>query len=94
MNLEWNDRQWFELFRLLSRLLNQFNPAANKHDRVTVLIDICIMEGANTRPLIVAGIKAHGFDARHVAIILNNGTGNDPKRHRWQRDDEGYYQIH
>lgn len=94
MNFEWDGRRGHELFRLLGRVLDQCGPTSTKHDQVIVSIDVCIIEGANTRPLIVASIKAHGFNPKHVAIILNNGTGDDPERHRWQRDDEGHYRLH
>ena len=82
------------LFTRLRRLIADCGPSANKNDKVWVAISACIDEGVDTRPQIVGVIKALGFDPRHVAMLLNSATGDNPARHTWKRDTEGHYSHH
>jgi hypothetical protein len=75
----------------LRALIRTCEPTVNKHDLVTVAITACIWEGFNTRRRIVGALTHLGFDYRHVCILLNDGTGSDPERHRWHCDDQGVY---
>lgn len=60
----------------------------------TVRITAAIHEGMNTRARIVGVLRLLGFNYRHAAIILNDGTGDDPKRFHWQRHPGGRYSVH
>ena len=66
----------------------------DKHAVATVLITACIERGIDTRPRIIGALKSVGLDYRHVAIILNEGTGENPERHRWRLDPHGRYSLH
>lgn len=79
------------VFARLRQLKADCGP--NKHDQATALITACICEGWDTGNRIVGALKAIGMNPRHVGMILNDGTGPDPERHRWRRD-EGRYSLH
>lgn len=81
------------LFDRLRALLDACGSAANQHDRAIVGITACIDEGIDTRPRIIGVMQHLGFDRRHIALILNEGTGGDVNRHRWQRKEEGHYSL-
>ena len=65
----------------------------NRHDRAIALITACIGDGVNTRSDIVSLGKKLDLNGSHIAIILNEGTGSDPIRHHWRRDDNGVYSL-
>lgn len=65
----------------------------NKNDRAIAVISACIMEGFDTRPRIIGALKHLGFNPRHAAMILNDGTGR-PDSHWWHRDADGRYSLH
>ena len=75
----------------LQAFLETIPPQCNKHDRVIVLIEACLDEGIDTRKGIVDALVKLGFNYRHVAILLNEGTGESPERHNWRRDENGRY---
>jgi hypothetical protein len=56
-----------------------------------VLIHVCIDNGIATRPQIIAVLKRLDFNGRHIALVLEQGSGNDPGYHRWWRDKAGNY---
>ncbi len=80
------------LFDRLRDLIHACDDTS-KHDQAIAVITACISEGVNTRPRLVGAMRHLGFDYRHAALTLNNGTGSDPERHRWQRDAEGRYSL-
>jgi hypothetical protein len=80
-------------FRRLRALKASLPGRVNKHDKAIVLIAACIEEGINTRGRIGIVLEHIGMDRSHVMIILNEGTGNDPNRHRWNRDENGTYAL-
>lgn len=82
------------LFKRLRKLMENCGPDSSKHDLALVGISACIVESIDTRPRIIGVLRTLGLHPQHVAIILNDGTGNDPQRHRWQRDAEGRYSLH
>ncbi|MBA3510450.1 hypothetical protein [Sphingomonas sp.] len=65
----------------------------NKHDQATALIAACILEGLNTAGQIVGALTTLGMNPAHVRIMLKEGTGGDPARHHWRRDEEGRYHL-
>ena len=81
------------LFDRLRGLIQACGPEANKHDQAIAVIAACIDEGLNTRPRIVGAMKHLGFSTAHAAMILNEATGSDPSRYRWQRDSSGRYSL-
>jgi hypothetical protein len=80
------------LFERLRQLKAACGP--NKHDLAIVLVSACILEGLDTRARIVGALRKLGLNYRHVAIILEDGTGDNPQQHRWQRDTEDRYRLH
>ena len=77
----------------LRGLIADCGTSANKHDLATVPISACIDQGLDTRPQIVAALRALDFKPQHVAIILKEATGGNPERHLWQRDAQGKYTL-
>ncbi|MCB4862723.1 hypothetical protein K7W03_24355 [Sphingobium sp. PNB] len=82
-----------ELFDRLRGLIQACGTEANKHDQAIAVIAACIDEGLNTRPRIVGAMRHLGFSAAHAAMMLNEATGCDPSRYRWQRDSTGRYSL-
>ena len=66
---------------------------SNKHSQAIVLAAACIEHGFNTRSRILGAAEEVGLNRRHIAKILQEGTGPDPERHHWQRDAEGHYTM-
>lgn len=81
------------MFRRLRALKASLPNGVNKHERAIVLITAAIEEGVNTRIRIGKVLEHIGLDRAHVMIILNEGTGSDPNRHRWSRDENGAYSL-
>ncbi|SFP99977.1 hypothetical protein [Sphingomonas rubra] len=65
----------------------------NKNDRALALISACIGDGITTKSEIVSVGARLGLNPRHVAAILDQDTGTNPERHRWQRDGKGTYSF-
>ena len=63
----------------------------NKRDHAIIGIIECINAGVVTRRAIVDTLSLAGLNPKHVHIVLKGGTGSDPARHRWQRDEAGVY---
>ncbi len=83
-----------ELFDGMRGMIAGFSPDINKHDQVHVLIIACIDRGLNTGVRIVRALKALGYNARHVGMLLKAGAGVNPERHTWRCDSEGCYSLH
>ncbi len=79
------------LFDRLSELQADCGP--NKHDQATALITACILEGLNTGARIVGALTGLGMNPGHVWIVLKEGTGANPDRHHWRRDENGIYSL-
>lgn len=69
------------------------DPGINKHDRVSVLIAVCIAEGITKGSLIRSALMELGYDGSHVAIVLKKGSGSMPPESRWYRDESGAYRL-
>ena len=67
---------------------------ANRHDRVSVLIEACILNGIDSGPFIVHTLNSLGFDKRHVGIMLDQNSGKTSAAGRWFRNAEGRYELH
>lgn len=80
-----------ELYDDLRRLDTACGAKASKHDRAIVLITACIDRGIDTRAQIVDVMRRLGFNYKHVAILLEEGSGNDPGGYHWQLDCAGRY---
>lgn len=65
----------------------------NKHDRVSVLIPVCIEQGITEGRLICLALKLRGYSPRHVGMTLKNGASNVPPEHRWSKDADGHYRL-
>jgi len=48
----------------------------------------------SARKLIVDTLSEAGLIHDHVAIILNDGTGDNPVNCHWCRDADGQYTVH
>lgn len=66
---------------------------SDKHSGVVVLIEACIDGGIDAGPDIIAAIYSFGFNKRHIGMMLKENTGNDPERHRWNKDEDGRYRL-
>ncbi|WP_296720977.1 hypothetical protein [Erythrobacter sp.] len=69
------------------------DPGLNKHDRVSVLIPVCIIEGITEGTLIRQALTEVGYDARHVGLTLSKGSASMPPDQRWYKDADGYYRL-
>lgn len=65
----------------------------NKHDRVSVLIALCIAEGITKGSLIRRALMELHYDGSHVAIVLKKGSGSMPPESRWHKDGNGHYRL-
>lgn len=63
----------------------------SKHDRVSVLIPVCIDQGITKGSLICLALKLCGYNARHVGITLDGGSAHMPPEHQWYKDSGGQY---
>jgi len=78
-------------YAALRELLEACGP--NKNDRAVALIGACIGDGVARKGEIVSVGARLGLNPRHVAAILDQDTGTNPERYRWQRDAKGTYSI-
>lgn len=65
----------------------------NLHDRVSVLIPVCIEEGITEGRLICLALKLRGYHPNHVGILLGKGAARVPTEHRWYKDSGGHYRL-
>ena len=65
----------------------------NMHDRVAVMIGVCIEEGLTNASLIRLALKRRGYNVRHVSIMLQEGPGNVPDKLRWYQSPEGDFRL-
>jgi hypothetical protein len=81
------------MFARLQRLIDDCGPNRNKHHLVIVLITACITEGVDTGSRIIGALVHLGFNNRHVAMLLKEGTGANPELHRWRKGQDGRYSL-
>ncbi len=81
------------IFERLRKLKRDCAPTSTKHELAVVLISSCICEGFDTGRRITRALETLGLNRQYAGKILSEETGNDPKRHRWQRDEEGRYTL-
>ncbi len=77
----------------LARVDADLAPCLSKHDRVSMLIAVCIVEGITDGKLICAALKLLGSNPQHVGMILNKGSASMPPEHRWYKDADGHYRL-
>jgi hypothetical protein len=77
----------------LARVNDGLDPGMNKHDRVSVLIPVCIMEGITDGKLICLALKLLRYNPRHVGLILHNGSASMPPEHRWYKDSDSHCRL-
>jgi len=85
---------WTKSIESLRKLEQSLEPSVGKHERAIVLIHACILHEIDTGTAIISALQELGFNKRHVGIWLAKGTGNDPERHFWSRDEDGKYHSH
>lgn len=68
-------------------------PGLSKHDRVSMLIAVCIVEGVTEGKLICLALKLLGYNPRHVGLTLGRGGAHMPPEHRWYKDSGGHYRL-
>lgn len=90
-SVETTPTDFSELLESLRELDRSCGPSASKHERAIVMIHACIDASVHRRSLIVALLQRLGFKRGHIMIVLNSECGNNPSRHRWQRDELGVY---
>ncbi len=77
----------------LRRMDNELDPGLSKHDRVSMLIAVCIVEGVTDGKLICFALKLLGYNPKHVGLTLGKGSGRMPAEHRWYKDSDGHYRL-
>lgn len=82
-----------EIFDKLYRLHGEFGKNTNKNHQALKLIAECISQGGNTRKSIICLISGLGLSSKHIAIILDRGTGTNPNLYEWCRDESGLYKL-
>ncbi len=92
--VERDDVKAQEVFSGLRALMDTLGRNHDRNERAIILAMACIGEGWNTRAQIVGASKKLGFDPKHVAIIVNRGTGPSPVRHRWWADADHRLHLH
>lgn len=80
------------LIEQLRELASACGP--NKHDQVITLITTLIEQRFDTKRRIISMLMKLDYDRGHIARLLNEQTGVDPSRCRWQVDAEGIYSLH
>ncbi len=81
------------LIERLRRFIEELGPKANKHDLVTAMIYMCIGKGLNTDKQIIGTIYRLGFNNRHVAMMLKEGTGRTSVSGHWRRNADKTYTL-
>mgnify|MGYP001068991244 CR=1 FL=1 len=82
-----------DLFNRLRALLRDITPGTNKNDQVIALISACIGEGIVIKKEIIGLVSHLGFNPRHVAKMLDAGTGGDPASGHWRRNSDGTFSL-
>lgn len=77
----------------LGQMDDGLDPGLNKHDRVSVLIAVCIMEGITDGKLICLALKLRGYNSRHVGLTLNKGAASMPPEYRWYKGSDEQYRL-
>lgn len=77
----------------LGQVDDRLDHAMSKHDRVSVLIPVCIMAGITDGKLICLALKLRGYNPKHVGLTLSKGAASLPPEHRWYKDSEGSYRL-
>lgn len=65
----------------------------NRNDHAIVAIIALITNGVDTGPQIVAALEELGFNKQHAGLTLRKGTGDQPDRHWWSKDEAGRYTL-
>lgn len=86
-----NDRS--AIFDGLNRLIEHCGPKPNKHDLVLALIAACVGDGVNTAKQIIGVLHRLGFNNKHVAMMLKEGTGMNPESARWRLNGDKTYSL-
>ena len=81
-----------ETLKILRHYEAGLDPALSMHDRVRVLIRMCIDEGVHEGKLIVLAISLMDYNKQHVGIVLKEGAAIAGEA-LWQQADDGTYQI-
>ncbi|WP_425228822.1 hypothetical protein [Sphingomonas sp.] len=81
------------MFHRLRELKGQSQAGADKHVQAIVLISALIEEGVDAGRGIVGALVTLGFNRKHAGMMLQEGKGNDPARHRWACGDDGQYRL-
>lgn len=84
---------WDKYHEGLDEITLACGPNANQHELVAVLVSATIDTGIVSGADIVSILSARGHNAQHVGIILRHHTGNNPQRHRWNRNEQGEYRT-
>lgn len=79
------------IFMELKKLKAYMRPHMNDHELADLLIDTCIENGWNNGPKIIDIMVHLKFKLGHIGLRLRYGTGANPARHRWRKDDDGVY---
>jgi hypothetical protein len=75
-------------------LIYDCGPTLTKHDQALVAIKACIDEGVNTKARIISVLSRVGFNAGHVANVLNPRKSPFATADHWRLEPSGRYVLH
>lgn len=65
----------------------------NRNEQAITAIGVLIAYGINRKRQLCGVMKRLGFKPSHIALMVIKSAGNDPERHHWYRDDQGFYRL-
>jgi hypothetical protein len=83
-----------DLIDRIRQLIYDCGPTLTKHDQALVAIKTCIEEGVDTKARIISVLCGVGFNAGHVANILNPRKSPFTTADHWRSDASGRYVLH
>jgi predicted metal-dependent phosphotriesterase family hydrolase len=79
-----------DIFRDLDGMLEACARTSRRTQAVVAIV-FCINEGITFGQQIIGVLRRKGFSPRHVAILLQDLSGDDTACPIWHRDAEGHY---
>lgn len=82
-----------KVYRHVQDVKEELGPNVKRHDRVVILIGVCIESGFDTRDKIIKALGVAGLSKAFVASILADQTGDLPGMHLWRCGADGRYHL-
>lgn len=81
------------IFRTLRNIRAETQYKVADRDVLPRLIAVCIRRGFDTWGRIVGALKSIGYKQAKITSVLTDLTGSDPTVHRWDRDEDGVFNL-